>query len=168
MRSGREENLIWDSNGSLNNMFRYRSLKSKLSLICSHNCLRSKKTAVRKADLLVKRACLCFFSPRKALWPCLHLVQSSLKWIPQSSALAVCWFSLWAVSVSKALSSWRKQNCKLHLRYTQMHSRHWDWLKDHNQWLVLKVASNPMCDGARSPVWDWISSEAKPSELHTL
>lgn len=112
------------------------------------------------------RECICgFFSPRKALWPCLHLVQSSLKWIPQSSALAVCWFNLWAVLVSKTDSSWRKQNPKFHLGDTQTHSRH-HW--DQNQWLVLRVASCPMCDGARSPVRDRISSEAKPSQLHTL
>lgn len=109
MVSDREEILIWDSNGSLNNMFGYRFTKSKLPLICSRICLGSiQKTAVRKTDLLVKT--ILSFPPRKALWPCFHLVWSSLKSVSQSAASAVCWFSLQPVLVTKPGSSWRKQN----------------------------------------------------------
>lgn len=158
VRSVREDILIRDSCGCLNNT--YRSLNTKVSLICSHNCLRSiQKTAARKADLQVKIMFVWSFSHRKALWPCLHLVWNRLK--SESSALLVFWFSLCTVLVSKPDSSWTKQNRRLHLGYTKMQSR----LKDHNQWLVLRVALNPTCDGT---VWDWICSEENPSDLHML
>lgn len=101
------------------------------------------------------------FSHRKALWPCLYLVWSNLK---SESTLFVFWLNLCAVLVSKPDSSWRKQDHRLHLGYTKMQSG----LTDPKQWLVLRVALNPTCDGTDSPVWDWISSEENPSDLDTL
>lgn len=161
VRNVREDILIWDSCGCLNNT--YRSLSAKLSLICSHNCLRSiQKTAVRKSDLQVKRLFVWSFSHRKALWPCLHLVWSSLE--SESSAFLVFCFTFCAVLVSKPDSSWRKQNRRLPLGYAKKQSG----LKDHKQWLVLGMALNLMCDGTGSPVWDWICSEENPSDLHTM
>lgn len=106
VRNVREDVFIWDSCVFLNNT--YSSLNTKLSLIWSHNYLRSIQIQLwGKADLLVKRMFVWPFSHRKALWPFLHLVWSSLK--SESPALLVFWLSLCAVWVSKPDSSGRKQ-----------------------------------------------------------